>query len=356
MVRHPELLGLGGVEWFPANGCRFTGHDVARSGALGFLFTLLGLGGARAADPAALEVESKIPLGDVRGRIDHLAIDLRRQRLLVAELGNDSVGVVDVKDRKVPRTLTGLREPQGIGYVSSADTVYVANAADGSLRLFQGDALTPAGEIAIGDDADNVRVDDGAHRLFVGYGGGALAVIDTVSGARVADIPLKAHPESFRLERSGSRIFVNVPEAREIAVVERTTNKQIASWKTDDLRANFPLALDDESQHVLAVFRHPAKIGVFRGQDGHLMTALDTCGDSDDLFVDAKRHRVYVSCGEGFVDVFEQDAGGYRRIAHMATSPGARTSLFVPELDRLFLAARATPTAPASIWVIRPRS
>ena len=307
-----------------------------------------------AADSNLLLLDAKIPLGQIRGRIDHLGIDAARQRLYVAELGNDSVGVVDLKDRKRVRTITGLREPQGIGYVPSSDTLYVANAGDGSVRLFQGGELTPVGQIALGDDADNVRVDDAAHRVFVGCGSGALAVIDTASRTKIADVSLKAHPESFQLERTGQRIFVNVPDAHEIAVVDRSTNRQVASWATNGLRANFPLALDEPSGQVIAVFRHPAKVGVFSEKDGRFLNAFDTCGDSDDAFVDSKRHRVYVSCGEGFADVFAAQGDGYVKVGHVATAAGARTALFVPAIDRFLLAVRATATEPAAIWVFRP--
>ena len=311
---------------------------------------------ARAVDSTPLVLEAKIPLGTVHGRIDHLAFDTTRQYIYVAELGNDSVGVVDLKQNKVVRTLTGLHEPQGIGYVKSTDTVYVANAADGSVRLFRGVDLAPAGEIALGKDADNVRVDDVAHRVYVGYGSGALAVIDTVTRAKVADIPLKEHPESFQLERAGQRIFVNVPDDHEIVVVDRSASKVVASWATDALRANFPLALDEASHRVIAVFRHPARVGAFGEDDGRLATSYETCGDSDDVFVDAKRQRLYVICGEGYIDVFTQDGVGFRRTAHIETSGGARTGLFTPELDRLVLAVRATFTAPAALWVFRPGS
>jgi hypothetical protein len=221
------------------------------------------------------------------------------------------------------------------------------------VRLFRGAELTPAGQIALGSDADNVRVDDLASRVFVGYGDGALAVIDATTNSKVGEIALKGHPEGFRLESSGPRIFVNVPDAHTIAVVDRTTNKEVDSWETDSLRANYPLALD-ESGHVLAVFRHPARVGVFRAQDGRLLSSLDTCGDSDDVFVDAQRHRLYVICGEGFIDTFAQDGDGFRRVARLATAGGARTGLFAPETDRLYLATRATSGHPASIWVIRP--
>jgi YVTN family beta-propeller protein len=322
----------------------------------GVALLLLSANPLKAAEAAPLVLEAKIPLGTVRGRIDHLAFDATRQYLYVAELGNDSVGVVDLKLNKVVRTLTGLHEPQGIGYVKSTDTLYVANAADGTVRLFWGADLAPVGEIELGQDADNVRVDDAAHRVYVGYGSGALGVIDTVTRTKVADIPLKAHPESFQLERAGPRIFINVPDAREIAVVDRAANRVVANWTTDSLRANFPLALDGASRHVFAVFRDPARVGVFAEEDGGLVTSIETCGDSDDVFFDSKRRRLYVTCGEGFVDVFAEEAGAYRRMGHVGSSAGARTSLFVADLDRLLLAVRATATAPASIWVFRPES
>jgi DNA-binding beta-propeller fold protein YncE len=306
-----------------------------------------------AAASAALELESKIYLGEVHGRLDHLAIDLSRQRLFVAELGNDSVGVVELK-RGTVRTLGELNEPQGVGYVPSTDTLYVANARDGAVRLFQGAGLMPAGQIILGGDADNIRVDDAAHLIFVGYGNGALAVIDALSRRRIADIPLRAHPESFQLEPTGRRIFVNVPDASEIGVVDRVTGKPIATWRTDSLRANFPLALDEAHRAVLAIFRHPAKVGVFRAEDGHLVTTVSTCGDADDLFIDAKRNRIYVSCGEGYLAVLALQNGRYEELARIATAPGARTSLFVPEIDRLLLAVRAAGTTPASVWVFRP--
>jgi len=321
----------------------------------GLVLGLSSLEPALAAEPAALTLESNISLGDVRGRIDHVAFDLPRQRLFVAELGNDSVGVVDVREGKTIKTLTHLAEPQGIGYVPSTDTVYVANARDGSVRLFQGDDLAPVGQIALGEDADNVRVDDAAHRVFVGYGSGALAVIDASNRRKIADIPLKAHPESFQLDPSSPRIFVNVPDAREIAVIDRGANHQIASWSTGSLKANFPMALDQTHQQVLAIFRHPAKMGVFGALDGQLLTAVDTCGDSDDVYFDAKRNRVYVSCGEGFLQIFAVEGDTYADLGRVVTAPGARTSLFVPGIDRLFLAVRAAGGGPAAIWVFRPQ-
>src|SRR5215475_11325654 len=173
--------------------------------------------------PAPLQLEGKIPLGEVRGRIDHLAIDLSRRRLFVAELENDTVGVVDLDERKVRHRITGVKKPQGVGYLPSSDTLFVANAGDGAVLLFRGESYSAVGRIDLGDDADNIRVDAGANRIFVGYGNGAVAVIDPATNAKSADMPLPVHPESFQLARSDRHIFVNVPKARGIAVLDRST-------------------------------------------------------------------------------------------------------------------------------------
>jgi DNA-binding beta-propeller fold protein YncE len=308
-----------------------------------------------AQESAPLTLEARIPLGTVDGRIDHLAIDLDRRLLFVAELGNGSVGVVNIESRKVVRNLTGFDEPQGVAYDKTTDTLYVASGGDGSLRMFRGPQLTPAGTIKLGADADNVRLDADRRRAYVGYGDGALAVIDVATQKKIADIALPAHPESFQLERTGPRIFVNVPDARAIAVVDRRTHRQIATWQTEDLHANFPLAVDHARGLVLVGFRHPAGLAAFDAADGHIRSQTASCGDTDDVFVDPKRGYVYMSCGEGFIDVFEPQDRGYQRAARIETAKGARTAFFSADLDRLFLAVRAGTGEPAAVWVYRPQ-
>ena len=302
---------------------------------------------------APLALEAKIPLGAIGGRMDHLGVDLKRQRLFVAELGNGSLGVVDLAAAKVPRTIAGFREPQGVAYVPFVDSVYVASAADGSVRVLHGDDLTPIGRIDLGDDADNVRVDDPHRRVLVGYGSGALALIDTATETKVGDMRLKGHPESFRIDETGSRVFVNVPDAREIVVVNLATGGS-QSLPLRGMRANFPMAIDRDTHRVLVVFRDPPTLMALSSQDGRVVAKVATCGDADDVFVDASRRRVYVSCGEGVVDVFAAEGDGYRRLARVPTVPGARTSLFVPERDRLYVAARARGDEQAAILVLRP--
>jgi DNA-binding beta-propeller fold protein YncE len=308
----------------------------------------------KAEEISSLQLETRIPLGDVKGRIDHMAVDLVRRRLFVAALGNGTLEVVDLEARRVGHNVAGLREPQGVGYDAVTDTIFVASAGDGSLRLFNGSDLKPKAQIDLGSDADNIRVDAKAGRVFVGHGDGALAIIDAATHNRIASVPLNAHPESFQLDAATDRIFVNVPNVRAIDVIDRAGAKKIGSWSTAGRSANFAMALDQGRQRLLVAFRRPAELGVYALDDGKPVASVPTCGDIDDLFVDSKRDRVYVSCGEGFLDVLTAEGNSYRRIAHIATAAGARTSLFVPDLDRLLLAVPARAETPAAIWVFRP--
>jgi YVTN family beta-propeller protein len=306
---------------------------------------------AQPEEKAPLQFESKILLGDVRGRIDHMAVDLKRQRLFVAELGNDSVGVVDLANHSLIRTIPGLNEPQGVGYEPSTDTLFVANARDGSVRLLDGAEYKATGRIELGSDADNVRIDAAAKRVVVGFADGGLAVLDPSTRSEVRSAPLKAHPESFQIVQD--RIFVNLPDAHAIAVVDGTSGKLLATWSMVK-GGNFAMTIDRDRGRILVAFRNPPELAVFAPADGKSIANAETCGDVDDLFVDAKRSRVYVSCGAGYLDVFDIDATTYRRTARIPTVAGARTSLFVPELDRLLVAVRAGLAGPAAIWLFKP--
>jgi YVTN family beta-propeller protein len=308
---------------------------------------------AQAIDPPPLTLENKIALGNVSGRIDHMAFDPIRNRLLVAELGNNTLGVVDINGRKVVHVITGLSEPQGVGYSASNDSIYVANGGDGSVRVYRADDYTQTGRIDLGGDADNIRIDPAANRVLVGYGNGAIAAIDAASGNKTATFPLPAHPESFQLDGKTNQIFVNVPDSRAIVVLDGVTGQKKATWPLRSSLGNFPMALDDEAQRILVAFRSPTRLGAF-SVSGESLANVELCGDSDDLFLDAKRHRIYVSCGQGVLDVFDTREGGYRRLARLPTAPGARTSYFVPSIDRLLLAVRSTSTQPAGIWIFRP--
>jgi DNA-binding beta-propeller fold protein YncE len=311
-------------------------------------------GQAQTAGVPPFALEAQIALGPVSGRIDHLAVDLTRKLLFVAELGNDSIGVVDLAQRSLRSTMAGFKEPQGIGVEPSSDSVYVANAGDGSVRVLRAEDLTALGRVELGDDADNVRIDPEQKRVVVGYGKGGLAILEPGGRRKIADIKLKAHPEGFQLDAAGNRAWINLPDAELIQLVDLVRGETAGIVPTNGYRGNFPMALDRQTERVLVVFRRPTRLLVVAMAGNAVLADVETCGDADDVFVDSKRHRVYVVCGAGVVDVFEDKDGRYQRAGQFPTSPGARTGLFVAELDRLLLAVRAAGREPAGVWVLRP--
>ncbi len=286
----------------------------------------------------ALALKTRIELPDVTGRIDHLSADLNGHRLFVSALGNHTVEVLDVESGKRVRTLTGLAEPQGVYYDPSTSRLFVACAGDGAVKVYDGATYQLLKTAAFSGDADNLRYDERRRRVIVGYGDGALAFLDA-GGNKNGEIALDAHPESFQLEKSGDRVFVNVPDRKEIQVADLAKNKVVAKWPVTSALKNYPMALDEAHHRLLIGCRAPARMLAIDTESGKQTASVEIVGDTDDLFYDAAKKRVYVIGGQGFVDIFEQkDAGHYSRIGHLATAPGARTGLFVPAWDTLCIA------------------
>jgi DNA-binding beta-propeller fold protein YncE len=303
-----------------------------------------------------LALVGTIVLPGVEGRIDHLAVDTAAQRLYVAALGNNTVEVLDLKNSSHVRSVPGFREPQGIAFLPDAKLVAVANGQGEGVQFIDASDYHPIKAVRLGDDADNVRYDLAAKRLFVGFGGGALAAVSPADGKVLGEAKLAGHPESFQLERSGSRIFVNVPTADQIAVVDRNTMKVVATWPVVTAKSNFPMALDEANHRIFVGCRRPAKVLVYDTTSGKEAGSFDIVGDTDDLFYDAVRKRLYVSGGEGFIDVFQEgDGNRFTRVGRVATAAGARTSLLVPELNRLYLAVphRGPQKAEIRIYELR---
>jgi DNA-binding beta-propeller fold protein YncE len=250
----------------------------------------------------------------------------------------------------------GFREPQGIAFLPDAKLVAVANGQGEGVQFIDASDYHPIKAVRLGDDADNVRYDLSAKRLFVGFGGGALATVNPTDGKVLGEAKLAGHPESFQLERTGSRVFVNVPAAGQIAVVDRAAMKVTATWPIVGAKSNFPMALDEANHRLFVGCRQPAKVLVYDTTTGKESGSFDIVGDTDDLFYDAARKRLYVSGGEGYLDVFqEQDTSRFARIAHVATAAGARTSLFVSEQARLYLAVPHRGNQKAEIRIYEAR-
>jgi DNA-binding beta-propeller fold protein YncE len=319
------------------------------------LLFFLCLGPAVAAAQALPQLISEIARPGVKGRIDHFGVDAKRHRLLVAALGNDTVELIDTGVRKRERSLGGFGEPQGIVHVPETGRVFVANGSSNRVDILDAESLVLLGHVNGLEDADNLRYDEPARRVYVGYGSGALRALDATTGASAGDIALPGHPESFQLEKKGSRIFVNVPTAGRIAVVDRAKQSVVASWSVP-AAANFPMALDEAGRRLFVGARAPAVLLAYDIDSGRVVARLPIGGDTDDLFFDAARKRVYVVCGEGRIDVLRQDdPDHYALEGTVKTASRARTGFFVPEDGILYVAAPASGSSPARVLAYKVR-
>lgn len=299
-----------------------------------------------------LELLATIEMPGVKGRIDHFAVDLKGQRLFMAALGNDTVEVLDIAGNRHLRSLSGFKEPQGLAYLPEANRLFVANGEGSRLDIVNGGSLTVVKQIDALDDADNVRLDAATGSIVVGYGKGALRFVNPENGASLGDIRLAGHPESFQLERGGQRVFVNVPTAHQVAVADRAKRQVVATWAVPRASRNFPMALDEEGKRLFVGAREPALLLVYDVESGKVVTTVPIGGDTDDLFFDRERRRLYVVCGEGRVDVLRQESPDrYAREASVKTAARARTGLFVPEMSKLFVAAPLEGSSPARVLV-----
>lgn len=299
----------------------------------------VGIAKIAAQSTAPLKLTKTIALPGVEGRIDHLAFDAAGERLFVCALGNNSVEVIDLRKAERIHSITGLGAPQGIAYIPELDRLFIANDKGGICKIYDAKSYQNVGQIDFKDDADNVRYDDSSKRLYVGFGSGGIGVISAAESKTVGSIKLSAHPEAFELEKRGKRIFVNVPNARHVALIDRDKGEVIKTWKTDLAFGNFPMALDEANHRLFVGCRLPSKLVVLNTESGDVVATINISGDPDDVFYDNKRHRIYAICGAGKIDIIEQaDLNTYKASAKIDTANGARTGLFVPERGTLFVA------------------
>lgn len=302
--------------------------------------------------PAPLRQIASIPLPHVSGRIDHLAFDGPRRHLFVAALGHGSVEVVDTAKNVHVRSLADFHEPQGIAVVPDSSGVAVANGGTGTLQLLDAQTFQARWTIAIAGDADNVRYDPEAKRLYVAADGGLYGV-DPASGKVAAQIKIDGHPESFQLESAGPRVYANMPGAMSSQVVaaDRSRLTVAARWSSLGCGGNYPMALDEHTSRLFVGCRRPARLVMLDDRSGKVVASVDTVSDTDDLFYDATRQRVYVVGGGGRVDAFQRQGDTLTPLGQVETRAGARTGLWVETTSRLYVAVPARGGAAAEIRV-----
>ena len=307
-----------------------------------------------------LVLTGAIPLENVHGRIDHFGFD-PKNRLFVSALGNNTEEVIDLGAQRVVHTISGVPAPQGVVYSPETNKLFVASTK-GKVYIYDGTSFDLLTTIDFHGDADNLRYNPGEKRVYVGYGddeSAAIGMVDATTNTRLdEEFKTGAHPESFQLEMSGPNIYVNLPDLKQIAVINRKTHA-ISRWNLT-LSANFPMALDESDHRLFIASRSPARMAVFNTDTGKLITALPCTQDADDLYYDSARKRIYVTGGEGYISVLEQkDNDHYEQLAKVPSSLGARTSGYFGKLgkkgfDRLYVAvpARANHGAEIRIFTV----
>jgi WD40 repeat protein len=295
--------------------------------------------------------EGKIALGNIHGRIDHMAADLVHDRLFICALGNNTVEIADIKSNKHLFTIRDIKEPQGVVYIPYTNRIIVSGGEDGIVNLYDGTTYKLLNTIKGLPDADNMRYDSVIKKIYVGYGEGGIAVIDAINFTKIGNIELPAHPESFQL--SGNLVYINIPGKDLIAVADLEKLKILSQWSIKDAMSNYPMALYTADKLLITGCREPAKILVYNYMKGEYISSVKCDGDIDDLFFDPVSSRLYATCGEGYLDIMQYSrTGGLKMIKKLATGSRARTSIYVPELNKIFIAIPKSGISEAFIGIL----
>lgn len=286
-----------------------------------------------------LELERTIRLPGIKGRIDHMAIDVKSQVLFITALGNNSVETVDLLKGESFNSVKDIEEPQGILFIPENNVLCVSSGGTGDCNFYDAKTFGFLSKVKLGTDADNLRFDPVKKLIYVGYGEGAIAIVDAEKYSIQSKIDLSGHPESFQLDKKNNKIYVNVPDSKLIEVALLDNNSVNNKISLKNAEANFPMDLDTVNDLILIGCRKPAELIVYDTKSSNEITRFEIRKDADDIFFDAKNKFIYISCGEGYLQVFKQEKKEvYNLSQEILTRKGARTSLYVPELNKMYLA------------------
>ncbi len=312
-----------------------------------------------------LRAGQTIPMPSVQGRLDHSAVDLKGKRLFVAALGDNqnTVEVIDLKSNKRVASIPGQSKPQGVFYSADFKKLFVANGNDGTCKIFDGATLKLIESLPIGPDADHVGYDPASKILYVGFGdakSGGLALIDTRTNKHLGDIKTDARAGGIRFDKSSPQIFVTLTGTANLGVVDRKKREQVAVWPVTGVDGNVSLALDNNNHRLFAGSRNPPILTILDATSGKQIAQVEGIAGIDDLWYDAQHRRIYASGGRGtdvgFVYVYQQkDADHYELIGKVPTAASAGTSLWVPEFNRLYVAAPAGDKQEAGVMIFEPQ-
>lgn len=298
---------------------------------------------APASQPEALRLVQTIPLPK-SAIFDHMAVDRIHNLAFIAASANRELYIVDLKAGKWIRSVKGMGKPAGVAYDPKADRV-IYSVDSGHVRFLNPKTFEVETEITLKGGADCMRWDPSSDTLYVNNGGPQLeedSVILTTIDTKARKVTHEMSIPSGRLEfltveKNGPHIFINNADKSQVTVVDKVQHKIIANW---DLPAKvpYPMALNEKLHRLFVVTREPSMLVVFDTETGKIVAQLPVGGGGDDLAFDTVEKRLYLSAGDGLIDVIQmKNPDTYESMARIKTRPGARTSTFVQEQGRFYL-------------------
>jgi DNA-binding beta-propeller fold protein YncE len=314
-----------------------------------------------------LRLVQTIPLANVKGRMDHLGVDVKGKRLFAAAIENNTREDIDLNAGKRIFSIPAQSKPQGVFYSPEFNTLFVDNGGDGTCKIYAGDTFQLIDSLPLGEDADHVGYDPATKYLYAGYGStksGALGIIDTRTNRHIGDIKTDGRPGGIKIEKSGPRIFLRFSGTGNLAVVDREKREVMASWPVTEVKRSNSLDLDESHHRLFDGTSNPPKLIVFDTESGKQIAQLEGVTGIDDTWYDAERKRIYASGGRetdagtipGFVYVYQQkDPDHYELIAKISTRPNSQTSIWVPQLNRYYVSSSGNGKEDAAILVFEPQ-
>ncbi|HZR29565.1 MAG TPA: hypothetical protein VFA71_12380 [Terriglobales bacterium] len=301
-----------------------------------------------------LTLAQTILLPKVQGGFNHMSVDAEHQRLFAAAPTNKTLEIIDLSSGKPWRSLEG-EKPAAARYAPEFNQLYVPRGQ--SLYIYDGMTFDLVAKIDLESNLDELQYNAGAKQLYVGCMTAektGIAVIAIPEGKLLGKIALPAKPQGIVVEQKGKWIFANMPSLKQIAVMDREKRALLHAWPLTDIQGNTPIALDEAHNRLFVGARQPAQLAVFNAVSGKLVAKVDINNDTDDLFYDPAHKRIYVSCGEGFIDVIAQhDANDYQLLERIPTVAGARTSTFAAGLNGFYLGVPRRGEEPAEVLVFK---
>jgi DNA-binding beta-propeller fold protein YncE len=330
-------------------------NEWARLSAVAGALTLLALT-ALAADGQERPPLERIAVIESKGmgKLDHVCVDAKNARLFLANTGNNTLDVMDLKTNKLLKQVAGQNKIHGIAYVAELDRLFVGNG-EGVCNVLDGKDFTLLKAHKV-KGADNVCYDPRTHHVFAA-GDEMVAVIDAKTLELVASVKIPGSPHGVEVASKHPRFYINTGPPSQVVVIDTNSNEIVARHMLPADKSIAPLALDEANNRIFVGSRNKPRVAVLDLESGKEIASV-TIGDNvDDLFYDAKAKRIYASCGGGTIAVIRQiDADRYEALTNVTTVKGAKTSTYDAGAQRLYLAVpRQEGKEGPEIWVYQAR-